>query len=71
LHQILLPTKKDCFLFFHLFATCLIQIPNGFPSITPSLNDKIIEDGDRTFLGGKNEEGKKMGVGGGKRHCGD
>jgi hypothetical protein len=31
LHQISLSTNKDCFLFFHLFTTCSIQVPNGFP----------------------------------------
>jgi hypothetical protein len=58
------PSKERLFFIFHLFATCFIQIPNGFPSITPFLNDKIIEDGDQTFLGGESEEGKKTRGGG-------
>jgi hypothetical protein len=35
LHQIFLPTRKDWLLFFHLFTTCSIQVPNGFPLVTP------------------------------------
>ncbi len=46
LHQILLPTRKDCFLFFHLFTTCSIQIPNGFPSVNPFFNEGITQDGN-------------------------
>jgi len=42
LHQILLLTRKDYFLFFHLFVACSILIPNGFPLITPFFNEGII-----------------------------
>jgi len=76
LHQISLLARKNHFLFFHLFATSYIQVPNGFPLITPFFYVGTTQDGNWKHFGchqrGENEEGKKTkGVGGGERHCGD
>jgi hypothetical protein len=46
LHQILLPTRKDCFLFFQLFTIGCIQVPNGFPIVTPFFYEGITQDGN-------------------------
>jgi hypothetical protein len=78
LHQISLPRRKDYFLFFHFFPTCSIQIPNGFASIILFFNEGITQDGEwngfgchKGGVGGGTKKGKKWGVGGGERHCGD
>jgi hypothetical protein len=75
LYQISLPTRKDCFLFFHLFPTFSIHVPNGFPLITPFFNEGITQDGDRKGFncheGDITEKGKKTGGGGGERHYGN
>ncbi len=70
------PNKEGLFSIFHLFATCSIQVPNGFPSVTPFFNERITQEGEwKRFqlpLGGGSEEGKTNGgMGGGERHCGD
>jgi hypothetical protein len=75
LYQISLPSRNNCFLFFHLFPTCFIHVPNGFPLVTPFFNEGITQDGDRKGFGrhkgGIAEKGEKMGGGGGERHYGD
>ncbi len=71
LHQILLPIRKDCFLFFHLFATCSIQVPNGIPLATPFFNEGITKDGNLKGFGCHQWGRREEGVGGRERHCGD
>jgi hypothetical protein len=45
------PNKEGLFLFFHLFPTCSIQIPNGFPLVMPFFYEGITQDGDRKGFG--------------------
>jgi len=46
-----------------LFATCSIQVPNGFPSVTPFFNEGITSEERKKNWGG--------GGGEGETHCGN
>ncbi len=58
-----------------MFPTCSIQVPNGFPSLTPFFNEGITQDGDWKGFGhiegGKQKREKNPGVGGGEIHSGN
>jgi hypothetical protein len=64
LHQILFATRKDCFLFFHLFATCSQWV---------SISNPIFYEGITHYEGGKKRKEKNAakGVGAREKHCGD
>jgi hypothetical protein len=65
-----IPNNEGLFYIFHLFPTCSIQVPNGFPLVTPffirgshkMVTKKVLV----TIRGGGSKEGKNGGWGEGK-----
>ncbi len=71
-----IPNNEGLFSIFHLFPTCSIQVPNGFPLVTPFFirgSHKMVTKKVLVTIRGRGGEAKKekMGVGGRERHCGD